>query len=79
MNQEPLEEMVRRAVDRARTGSSGAASADQIMDQVLADPDLTLLLKGIEAHDRSGDLEDVYHRDIRRMIERYLREDGGSD
>lgn len=74
MNQEPLDEMVRRAVDRALTSGRSRQSVDDLLPQVLADPDMSLYMRGVEAHDRAEGLEDVYMRDIRARIERYLQE-----
>lgn len=74
MNQEPLDEMIRQAVDKVRLRSKIPLNEDQIIEQILHDPDLGLLMKGVRAHDRSGNLDDVYVRDIRRKVEKYLQE-----
>jgi hypothetical protein len=58
--------MLRNAAERGRSQSK---SEERLVEKVLADPDISLLLKGIEAHDRSGDLDAVYERDIRRKVQ----------
>ena len=74
MNEEPLDELIHRAVDRLREQEPGPADTDRVVEQVLQDPDLALLMKGVRDHDRSEGLEDVYRRDIRRKVASYLSE-----
>jgi hypothetical protein len=72
MNQEPLDEMIRQAVDRAHDEAGGQLDEDAVVERVLADPDVRLLLRGVEDHDRAEGLTDVYLRDIRRKVAEYL-------
>lgn len=76
MNQKPLDEMIREAVDEYRARTNASLNVDEVTRAVLESPDLALLMKGVDAHDRSGDLDDVYLRDIRRKVVAYLEEQG---
>jgi len=76
MNQKPLDDMIREAVDHFRGQNDGPLDVDEATEAVLASPDMALFMKGIENHDRSGDLDDIYTRDIRRMVAAYIEELG---
>jgi hypothetical protein len=80
MNEQPLDEMIRHAVGRAREQEQGPIDEDRVVEQVLQDPDVALLMKGVRAHDRSEGLEEVYQRDIRRKVAAHLRDsESGSE
>lgn len=74
MNQEPLDVMIRDAVDRVCARPGGLPGEHEVLEHVLAEPDIQQLLKGIDAHDRSEGLQDVYIRDIGRKVNEYLAE-----
>lgn len=78
MNQEPLDEMIRSAVDRA-LNSGCELDADALLSCVLEDPDITIYMRGISDHDRSGDLPDIYTRDIRQRIQRDIERRSGRE
>lgn len=68
MNQTSLDELVERAVARAR--DRGVEGEHALLEQVLQDPDVKILLEGYDMHDRAEGLEDVIIRDIRTRIQR---------
>jgi hypothetical protein len=72
MNEEPLDKLIHNAVDRVRGQGTEPTDTDRVVDEILQDPDLALLMKGVREHDRSEGLEDVYRRDIRRKVASYL-------
>lgn len=77
MNQRSLQEIVTDAVSRART-EGNPANEDALLHQVLADPDMRIIMDGYRMHDRAEGLEDVMERDIRRMIADAVREEGSN-
>lgn len=71
MNDRSLSEIVRNAVNRARAGGA-RPDEDSLLTDVLADPDMAIIMDGYRMHDRSEGLEGVIERDIRAMIARML-------
>lgn len=76
MNQRPLDEIIRDAVDRLRGEHSGPLDEAAVADRVLEDPDIKLLRHGYDMHDRSEGLEDVFVRDVRRKVAEALAKPG---
>jgi hypothetical protein len=73
MDEQPLDEMIDKAVERV-CGEPGAPRTEEgVADRVLQDPDVRLLLDGYRMHDRAEGLEDVIVRDIRRKVAEALQ------
>jgi hypothetical protein len=71
MNQRSLHDIVGDTVRRAQT-EGGGTDEDALLQQVLADPDMRIIMDGYRMHDRSGDLEAVIERDVRKMIQQQI-------
>lgn len=67
MNQRSLQDIVTDAVERAQSAHA-TWDEDALLRQVLADPDMAIIMDGYRMHDRAEGLEGVMERDIRRMI-----------
>lgn len=72
----PLGAVIARVVDEYVGKSSGAFEKEAVVQRVLEDPEIQLIRKGLDDHDRSEGLEDVFLRDVRRKVGDRLRRDG---
>ena len=78
MNQRPLDEIIREAVDRVLREGAGPLDEEAVAERVLQDPDIQILRHGYDMHDRSEGLEDVFVRDVRRKVGETLGESDAS-
>jgi hypothetical protein len=83
MQERPLNVLIDETVDGFVAEARGSFDEEEVVDRVLAHPEVRLLRKGYDAHDRSEGLEAVFLRDVRRLVTDRLRSDGyvaeGSD
>ena len=72
----PLGTIIADIVDDYVSNAAGAFDKEAVVDRVLDHPEVRLMRNGLDVHDRSEGLEDVFVRDVRRKVTARLRRDG---
>lgn len=68
MELHPLSVIIRRVIEGMEPDGAEKPDTDKIVEMVLANPEVELMRRGFDAHDRSEGLEDVFLRDVRRLV-----------
>lgn len=76
MELRPLGAIIARVVDDFVAHVETPFDKEAVVQQVLANREVELMRKGLDAHDRSEGLEAVFLRDVRRKVTARLRRDG---
>lgn len=76
MEERPLNEIIAETVDDFVLHAEQAFDKEDVVRLVLDNPEIRLLRKGYDMHDRSEGLEGVFVRDVRRKVAQRLRRDG---
>lgn len=76
MQERPLNTLIAQIVDEYVQGSAHSFDKQEVVDRVLSHPEIRLMRRGYDAHDRSEGLEAVFLRDVARLVTARLRRDG---